>query len=192
METSKIIISNRYDELISRFKNADSEAVRFMYKKFLPDVIAFITKIGGSEEDARDVFQEAIMALFKQAKANKLELRADLKTYLLAICKNQWFKSIRKNSKIDALIPDFDPSDLDQDLNKALEKAEQYRLIYSHIKKMTPSNQAILTMHLQKYSTEEIAKALNFSPAYVKKRKFISKRDLLVSIKKDQRFQELL
>lgn len=190
MEITKIV-SGRFEDFINRFKNADPEAVRFMYQNYLPEVIAFIVKKGGNKEDARDVFQEAIMALFKQARAEKLHLTADLKTYFIAICKNQWLKAIRKKSNIDAIVPDFDPSDLGQDLNQKLEKAERFQLIYSHVKKMSPSNQAILTMHFQKYSTEEIAKALNFSKAYVKKRKFLSKRDLMQSIKKDRRFQEL-
>lgn len=192
MGISKTIVSDQFNDIIERFKNADPEAIHYMYKSYLPDVIAFITNKGGSKDDAKDVFQEAIMALFKQAKADKLQLTASFKTYLLAICKNQWLKVVRKNSRFDAIIPDFDPSDLDQDLVVQLERAEQFNLIYTHIKKMSPTNQAILTMHLQKHSTEEIAKALNFTKAYVKKRKFLSKRDLLASVKQDQRFLELL
>lgn len=177
--------------LIKQFEQGDAIAVKFMYDNFLPEVIGFIKNKGGTDQDAKDVFQEAIMALYKQVKTGKLKLRVHLKTYFIAICKNQWLKSIRNNHRMDSMIPDFDPSDLDQNLIKELERAEKFRLIQAHLKEMSPSNRAILSMHLQKYSTKEIAKALNFSLAYVKKRKFLSKKALLTAVRNDTRFREL-
>ncbi len=191
MNTSKKGSFHKTSNLIKQFELADPIAVKYMYDNFLPEVIGFIKNKGGTEQDAKDVFQETIMALFKQAKAGKLELRVHLRTYFIAICKNQWYKAIRNNHRTDSMIPDFDPSDLDQNLINELERAEKFRLIHSHLKKMSPSNRAILSMHLQKYSTKEIAKALNFSAAYVKKRKYLSKKILLNAIRNDSRFQEL-
>jgi len=179
-------------KLLNRFVKSDSDTLLFLYKTYLPSIINYVGKNGGNEDDARDVFQEALMALYKQAKSGKFQLTASLKTYIFTICRYQWLKSIRKNKRVEHLIEDYEITDLNSDTFHKIEKAERFVLLKSHLSKMSDSNQKLLELYFQKYSTEEIAKTLGLSKLYVKKKKYECKKTLIESIRSDPRFKELL
>ena len=178
-------------KLLNALAQADNEAILYMYKNFLPLVSKYIYSNGGSHEDAKDVFQEAIMALYKQAQGNKLVLTTSIKTYMFSICRYQWLKILRKNKKVDSLAEDFDLQDIDSNIIVHLEKAERYLILQNNISKFQGNNLKILELHLQKYSTDEIAKQLGLSRLYVKRKKFECKKQLIESIKMDLMYKEL-
>ena len=51
------------EKLLSAFLKADSRAVAYLYKEYLPSISKYICNNGGTPEDARDIFQEALLAL---------------------------------------------------------------------------------------------------------------------------------
>lgn len=179
-------------KLLNALAQADNEAILFLYKNYLPIISKYICCNGGSHDDARDVFKEAIMALYKQVQGSKFVLTASLKTYIFSICRYQWLKILRKNKKVGSLLEYFDLQDIDSNIIVHLEKAERYLLLQNHISKLKGNNRKILELHLQKYSTDEIAKQLGLSRLYVKRKKFECKKQLIKSIKMDLRFKELM
>lgn len=178
--------------LLDRFANSDSKILLYLYNTYLPGVVKYVCRNGGNEEDARDVFQEALMALYKQVKAGNLRLTASLQTYIFSICRYQWLKTIRKNKRIEQLVEGFEWIDLNSDIVGKIEKAERFTLLKSHLSKMSVSSQKILDLHFQKYSTDEIAQSLGLSKLYVKKKKYECKKELIESIRGDSRFKELI
>ncbi len=178
-------------KLLDGFLKAESEILLTFYKTHLPGIVNYVCKNGGNEEDARDVFQEALLVLYKQAKLGELNLSASLKTYIFSICRFQWLKSIRKNKRIESFGEELELTDLNSDIVQHIEKAERYRLLQTHLSKMSDSSQQILKLHFQKYSTEEIANELGLSKLYVKKRKYECKKKLIESIRNDSCYNEL-
>ncbi len=178
-------------ELLEKFVKADNEILLYFYENYLPMVSRYICKNGGSEEDARDVFQEALMALYKQVKSGNFRLSASLKTYIFSICRYQWLKSFRKNERYESLPEDHTLIDLDSDAIKMLEKAEKFVLLQFHLSKLNSTGQLIMELYFKKYSTAKIAETLGLSKAYVKKRKYECKKELIKSIQNDLRFDEL-
>jgi RNA polymerase sigma factor (sigma-70 family) len=179
-------------ELLSSFLNADDKTVLFLYKTCLPSISKYICKNGGSQDDARDVFQEALMALYKQAKDSNFKLSASIKTYIFSICRYQWLKTLRKNKRIESLSENFDLPDIDNNIVNHLEKAERFVILQDHISKFSNNNRKILELHFQKYSTDEIADKLGLSRLYVKKKKFECKKQLTESLKRDLRYIEIM
>ena len=180
------------NKLLSAFVQADSKATSKMYEKYLPMVVKYICRNNGSYEDARDVFQEALMALYKQAQGKQFVLTVSLKTYIFSICRYQWLKVLRKNKKVESLEEDFDLQDIDSNINSHLERAEQFLLLHNHISKFSGNNRKILELHFQKYSTGEIATQLGLSKSYVKRKKFECKKQLIESIKLDIRYKDIM
>lgn len=177
------------NKLLDSCIHADSKTILFLYKTHLPGVIRYVCNNGGTVEDARDVFQEALMALYKQIKSGEFHLTASLKTYTFSICRYQWLKSIRKNRKIERIDKDIEITDLSPDIIHKLEKAERFLLLKSHLSKMSPSNQRLLNLYFQKFSTEEIADKMGLSMKYVKKKKYVCKKAPIDSIQKDPCFK---
>ncbi len=179
------------EKLLKAFIKADSKAVQYIYKNYLPVVSKYICSNGGTHDDARDVFQEALMALYKQAQGSNFALTASLKTYIYSICRYQWLKVLRKNKKVESLLEGFDLQDVESNIIVHLEKAERFLILHHHIAKFKGNNRKILELHFQKHSTDEIAEKLGLSRLYVKKKKFECKKQLIEAIQKDFRYKEL-
>jgi RNA polymerase sigma factor (sigma-70 family) len=68
-----------------------------LYKSYFPSIASYIKQNLGNNEDAEDIFQEAILVLLQKVRDPDFILTSSLKTYLYAICKNLWLKRIRDN-----------------------------------------------------------------------------------------------
>ena len=63
---------NQNDQkLLEGVLEADNQSVRKIYDDILPAVIRWIKENNGTESDARDIFQEAIIALFSKNRRRK-------------------------------------------------------------------------------------------------------------------------
>ena len=77
-------------------------AFELLYSSYYPDIERFILANHGTIEDARDIFQETLVVLNKNIAREDFQLTSSLKTYLYAISKNLWLKSLRDNKPLDS------------------------------------------------------------------------------------------
>lgn len=92
--------------------NAETEAlIMRLYKSAFPAVARYVAKLGGSFDDARDVFQDALVIYYEKAAADKLELQKGESAYLLGIAKHLWFKKFR-DGRYDISLNEFEGIDL--------------------------------------------------------------------------------
>lgn len=56
----------------------------------------YISKNNGNEEDAKDIFQDALFIIIEKIHNNDFVLQGTLSTYLFAICKNLWLMALDK------------------------------------------------------------------------------------------------
>jgi RNA polymerase sigma factor (sigma-70 family) len=75
------------------------KAIQQLYQYF-PVVKRFILKNGGDSDDAKDVFQEGVLALLETVQKPHFELRASLQTLLFSICKYRWKSELQKRNKL--------------------------------------------------------------------------------------------
>lgn len=70
-----------------------------MYKEYFPSINNFVVRNSGNEQDASDIFQNALLIFFDHVKQDRFEGAAKIKTYLFAICKNLWLKELKKRNR---------------------------------------------------------------------------------------------
>lgn len=70
-----------------------------LYKLNYQSVANYVLKNSGNKEDAQDVFQDGLIALYEQVRKGTFMERSTIKTYLFAICRNIWLKKLRKEAK---------------------------------------------------------------------------------------------
>jgi len=83
--------------LLDKLKTEDSSSFELLYKFYFPSVASYIKQNLGNNEDAEDIFQEAIIVLLQKVRQPDFVLTSSLKTYLYAVAKNIWFKRLRDN-----------------------------------------------------------------------------------------------
>jgi RNA polymerase sigma factor (sigma-70 family) len=84
---------------IEALRKGDSRMLEELYQRFSKPVINWVSNNNGSNADARDVFQEAIIALYNKACDPAYTLTCPIGALLIQICKNKWIDQIRKKSK---------------------------------------------------------------------------------------------
>ncbi|HEY4325286.1 MAG TPA: sigma-70 family RNA polymerase sigma factor [Mucilaginibacter sp.] len=74
-----------------------------LYKKAFPAVARHVSKMGGSFDEAKDVFQDALVIYYEKMVNNSVTLNTNEQAYLLGISKNLWAKKFREDSHYTAL-----------------------------------------------------------------------------------------
>ena len=82
--------------LLKGLVNNDSKAIDTIYKDNFSMVQAFILNNNGTYDDARDIFQEAMITLYEKAKSESFVLTCQIKTYVYSVCRRLWLKRLQQ------------------------------------------------------------------------------------------------
>jgi len=82
------------DAIIDGLKKRDNGIIRYIYKEYYPTIKFLITTNSGTETDAEDVFQDALVVLYRKIAKGNLVLTSSFKTFLYSICRNLWLQRL--------------------------------------------------------------------------------------------------
>ncbi|MDP9081885.1 MAG: sigma-70 family RNA polymerase sigma factor [Bacteroidota bacterium] len=85
-----------------------------LYKSTFPSIASYISKMGGSFDEAKDIFQDALVIYYEKAVNSDLIIKTNEKAYLLGISKHLWlrkFKGDMLNTSIDGIDISLDEID---------------------------------------------------------------------------------
>ncbi len=169
------------------------EALRSIFDEFLPMVTGFICNNNGTREDARDVFMDAIEALFRKAQAGELVVTSAFSTFLIEICKRHWLNKLRRKKFDAGVTPDELPvSNTIGDMDTPLETTERYKLMSEKFALLQKDCQMVLSLSWHaEMGMEDIAEQMGWTYGYARKRKHACKEHLITLVKNDPRYQEL-
>jgi len=151
-------------EIIEHLQNNKySRAINGLYD-ILPSVKQWVRNNSGSADDAQDMFQDALVILYKKIHAGEFTLSVPLKTYLLAVVRNCWFAELRRRKKL----PLADAAD---DIADDMTNEEPGLAIASSAFNFLGEKcrQLLILFYYQKKSFKEIARALSLSSENVAK-----------------------
>lgn len=163
-------------ELFQGMLRNDRTVFEDMYRRFYPMARKQIIQWGGQEEDARDVFQEGVVAMWQNARSGRFQLQsgARLSTYLVRICQHHWYEkskkaSTRREIRTETIEdrgadPDFLIQWLDQEAQDAFE--------HQFGKLGTRCQELLRRYYYERESLRTIAEWLNVGEASAKNEKY--------------------
>jgi RNA polymerase sigma factor (sigma-70 family) len=86
-------------EIVELIKQGDEHAIEHLYRKHYRMMARLITRNSGTEDDAKDVFQDALIILWEKIRTQKFELSSKLSTYLYSVCQNLWHKELNRKQR---------------------------------------------------------------------------------------------
>ena len=184
------------EDIILGLRKRDNQVIGFIYKNNFSKVSSLITNNNGSDDDSEDVFQEALIVIFKRLRDEPdFELSSTFSTYLYSIARLIWLKKLRDTRKMEV-------TELKREMEEYIEFEEpppvadkDLRLaVYQRNLKLIPEDcQKILTLTAQDVAARDIAEKLGFrSDTYVRKRRHFCKEFLVNRIKEDREYQALI
>jgi RNA polymerase sigma factor (sigma-70 family) len=189
------MITYSNQELLNGILRNDSIVLQYIYKNFYYKINSFIKKNSGDDDDANDVFQEAIIIIYRKLKANELLLDCSFETYLYSVCRFLWLKQLEKRKAEKEKIQDnheYDDNIYDDAFEKTVDLNERYRLYQKHFANLGKDCQKILQMFFDKVPLKHIAQIMGFKgEKYAKKRKYKCKEYLIKSIKQDLEYKKI-
>ncbi len=143
--------------------NKYSLALKGLYS-ILPDVKQYIKANSGSTDDANDIFQDALVILYKKVHSNNFTLTVSLKSYLLAVIRNCWLQELRKRKKLSLseTNTDLTKEEIDEESNFTF-ATSAFNLLGEKCKEL------LIQFYLKKKSFKEIASLLEFSDENIAK-----------------------
>ena len=180
-----------HDQLVQGIQSSDRSTLTYIYTTWFPMIRDFIGRNAGTEEDARDIFQEGMLVLFDKVQDNEVEWKSTLKTFLFAVCRNKWLMVLRKKKARNTVADLESVSEIESEVAEDIEKSERYRLMRKGFDQLGNECQQVLNLFFDGHSMKEIAEKLSFTPAYAKKKKFICQKKLIDLVSADPSFQEL-
>ena len=178
-------------QLLEGILHSRSPAIEAVYALALPAVIQWVKENNGSEVDARDIFQEALIALFRKLESGDFTLTCTLKSFIRIMCRNLWLSRLRNKNRQCSPLEEVELVDLDIDIESRLEQSEKEQLFFKHFDLLGEKCRKILQYFFDKMPLKQIAEKLDTSENYIKKRKFVCKEKLIKAIQTDPNFAEL-
>ncbi len=86
-------------ELLRAIAAGDRHTTARLYRQAYPIVAHWIGTHGGDDNDAADVFQEAMVVLFGKAQDADFRLTCAPATYLYAVARNLWLRRLQEQSR---------------------------------------------------------------------------------------------
>ena len=84
-------------EIFVALKNNDGQILKQVYQQHYTMVEQYILQNSGTAEDAKDLYQEAFVAVWRNIQLNKFEPQhaGSLTAYIMQVSKNKWISALR-------------------------------------------------------------------------------------------------
>jgi RNA polymerase sigma factor (sigma-70 family) len=87
-------------EVLAKISQGDESALDFLYKKYYRMMTKLVISNSGTEDEARDVYQDALIVFWEKAKSGKLVMTSKISTFIYSICLNLWRKELERKSRL--------------------------------------------------------------------------------------------
>jgi len=149
---------------ISALRDRDEILCQEIYDKFLPKVISMVIAKGGNKLQAKDVFQQALLAIFLDSKTRNIVLKSSFGAYLKRICYNKFMDLCRKqkiklrNEEALRLI-----GEEHENAENTIQKEDRYNLIWQCLQQLNEDCRIIINGKIKGMKTKDIMEKINFT-----------------------------
>lgn len=85
--------------LLQGLAKNDKKAIETIYKDNYNMIQALIINNNGTPDDAKDIFQEAMIVLYEKVKSGAFELNCQIKTFVYSVSRRLWLKRLMQQNR---------------------------------------------------------------------------------------------
>ena len=153
--------------LLQGLARNDKKAIESIYKENYNTIQSLIINNNGSSDDAKDIFQEAMIVLYEKARSGTFELHCQIKTYMYSVSRRLWLKKLQQTKRYTS---DFgDPDSLvpvEDDLEDHLKRDQEFGMMEKAILGLgEPCKSLLEAFYIEKKNMQEIAADFGYTNA---------------------------
>jgi len=164
---------NKY---ITALLQNDTVLLDELYRNYSGKIKYMVMQNNGTEADAADVFQEAIVDIYRKAKTG-FTLSCPMEAFLYLICRNRWLNNITRKKYTNVTFADDEgysnlvSDDSFANAEQILISQNRKNLIENKLAELGESCRQLLQYNWGGKKLEEIAELMKTSYAYIRKKK---------------------
>ena len=145
--------------LLKGLAAGDRKIIEGIYKDHFNMIQSHIVNNNGTADDARDIFQEAMVVLYEKVRTGSFELNCQLKTYLYSVSKRLWLKRLQQNNRLFTQEFDLETTvPVDEEIGQHEKRDAEFELMSQAIQRLgEPCKSLLEAYYLRKMNMQDIA-----------------------------------
>jgi RNA polymerase sigma factor (sigma-70 family) len=158
---------NNEQVLLQGLARNDKKAVETIYRDNYTTIQSLIINNNGSSDDARDIFQEAMIVLYEKARSGSFELHCQIKTYLYSVARRLWLKKLQQSRRFAGeIVNTEDIVHVEEDIEEHMKRDTEFGMMEKAIQGLgEPCKGLLEAFYIQKKNMQDIASNFGYTNA---------------------------
>ena len=171
-------------EIIECLRNRQSYVVHYLSDRYMPMIRLMVYQKGGTNEDARDIFQDGLIIMLEKLDNKQFALTCKFKTFLYCVCEHLWKTVLDKRQAASNYFSKRSEPEIEKDFTEMMDHRLYEEIFHEVFETLDPISKKILKLYWQEVSPQEIADNLGYTYGYVRKKKCEAQSELTEKVKK--------
>ena len=161
----KQVLPVEEDQLIEGLRMKDERLLKLIYRQHYQMITNMVINNGGSLQEAKDVYQDAVIVLYEKLQDEQFELRCRIKTFLYSVSRNIWLKQLKARRKFEGDL--VDAAELEEPLwQEPVDTEDQYQAMNLAMELLgEPCSTIMRDFYIHHSSMEEITEKFGYTNA---------------------------
>lgn len=153
--------------LLQGLAKSDKKAIETIYKENFNMVQSLIINNNGDGDDAKDIFQEAMIVLYEKARSGTFELNCQIKTYVYSVCRRLWLKRLQQLNRYSVEIKNVSETiPVEEEIEEHERRNDEFLAMDKAINNLgEPCKGLLEAYYLGKKNMQEIADIFGYTNA---------------------------
>lgn len=152
--------------LLQGLARNDKKAIETIYKENFNLIQSLVINNSGTTEDAKDIFQEAMIVLYQKVTTGSFELNCQIKTFVYSVCRRLWLKRLMQQSRYSLHENTEDLVVVDSEMEDHEKRDTDFVMMEKAMGSLgEPCKSLLEAFYMQKKTMQEIAGSFGYTNA---------------------------
>jgi len=152
--------------LLAGLAKNDKKAVEQIYKENYSLIQALIINNNGSADDAKDIFQEAIIVLFEKVQTGNFELHCQIRTFLYSVSRRLWLKRLLHQNRFSITDGMEETVSVEDEVEVHEQRNEEFNMMEKALGGLgEPCKSLLEAFYMEKKNMQDIASRFGYTNA---------------------------
>ena len=150
--------------LLQGLARNDKKAVETIYKDNYNLIQALVVNNNGTIDDAKDIFQEAMIVLYEKVQTGSFELNCQISTFVYSVSRRLWLKRLMHQNRLSIADGHEDLVAVDDEMEEHDKRNDEFIMMEKAMSGLgEPCKSLLEAFYMQKRSMQEIASSFGYT-----------------------------